>query len=219
MEKKELPGCPKLLSDLARNGTLEVHTSQHYPSTDEAMAETDYVKEFQKANLHITSVIKNVAEFLVAIGLFSFVGKAYDSPQASIVSNVLLIALGSYLTASIQHYTLMIPRIGKKYYGLLFALSVAMAFGSAVALQTYLLAPTVKAIERQLATTPPAPQPQAAPSHAEIPAPPSPGTAAPKPAAAPLSGSSCHVYTLVLKATTFTPQACWGVICAIDASA
>lgn len=154
------------------------------------MAETDYVKEFQKANLHITSVIKNVAEFLVAVGLFSFVGKAYDSPQASIVSNVLLIALGSYLTASIQHYTLMIPRIGKKYYGPLFALSVTVAFGSAVALQTYLLAPTVKAIERQLATTPPALQPQAVPSPAETRVLPAPGTDVPRPAADPSAAAA-----------------------------
>ncbi len=149
------------------------------------MAETDYVQEIQKANLHIVSVIKNVAELLVVTGLFSFIGKAYASPQATVVSNVLLFALGSYIAASIQHYTLMIPRLRKKYYGRLFALSIGIAFGIAAALQIFILAPTLKAIERQLAATPPALQLRAAPARAETQAQPSAGTAAPKPVAAP----------------------------------
>lgn len=154
------------------------------------MAEIDYVEEFQKANLHIVSVIKNTAELLVVTGLFSFIGKAYQSPQATVVSTILLFALGAYISASIQHYTLMIPRLGKKYHGWLFGISVLAAFAIATTLQIFVLAPTIKAIERQLAATPPALQLQAAPSPAGNQGQTSAGTAAPKPSSAPSAAAA-----------------------------
>lgn len=144
------------------------------------MADIDYVEEFQRANLNIANVIKNTAEFLVVTGLFSFIGKAYQSPQAEILSSVLLFALGLYIATSIQQYTLMIPRLGKKYYGPLFALSVAAAFAIAASLQIFVLAPTLKAIERQLAAAPAALRPQAVPALVESNGRSSPTTVLPK---------------------------------------
>lgn len=154
------------------------------------MAEVEEDNGFEKITLHIVSVIKNTAEILVVAGLFSFIGKAYQSTEASIFSAVLVLALGSYLSASIQHYTLKIPKAGHKHFGWYLIITVVAGLAIAVTLQLALLAPTLRAIERQLSATPPAHQLQASPSPAGIQARSSVGTDAPKPASAPSAAAA-----------------------------
>lgn len=155
-----------------------------------SMAEVDHTSEFEKVNLHIVTVIKNTAELLVVTGLFSFIGKAYNSSEATIFSGLLLLALGSYLSLSILHYALQIPKVGHKHFGWVLAASVVAAITLTVVLQLFLLAPTLRAIERQLTATPPAIQLPAAHARAGIQAQPSAGTAAPKPDAAPSAATA-----------------------------
>lgn len=135
--------------------------------------------------LDVVGAIKNGAELAVVAGLFSFIGTNYESREALIVSIVLKVSLAVFIGAHIQHRIMNIADSEKKHFFAKLLLSGLLGASTVVAIQVYLISPVLKAIERQLAATPPALQLQAAPARAETQALPSAGTAAPKPVAAP----------------------------------
>jgi multidrug transporter EmrE-like cation transporter len=154
------------------------------------MANGEFSNSFEGSTMRLVGVIKNAAELLVMIGLFSFIGKAYFSTEATIVSYALLIALGAHVSAGIQYYMMKIPKSGHKHFGKILLLSGIAGVAITSAINLTIVAPTLRAIERQLAATPPALQLQAVPSPAGNQGQTSAGTAAPKLAAAPSAAAA-----------------------------
>lgn len=134
--------------------------------------------------LDVVGAIKNGAELAVVAGLFSFIGTNYESREALIVSIVLKVSLAVFIAAHIQHRIMNIAAPEKKHFFLKLLLSAVLGVCGLFVIQVYLIGPVLKAIERQLAATPPALQLQAAPARAGTQAQPSAGTGAPRPAAA-----------------------------------
>lgn len=136
--------------------------------------------------------VKNIAELAVLAGLFSYIGKNFDSDAATIVSWVLKAGLGVMLGITVQKFAALIfgPKPGNKNYKATFIVSAVLGLVLLIAIHVFLIMPVLGAIERQQSATPPAPQLPIFPSHAEIPASTSPGTAAPKPAAAPSAAAA-----------------------------
>lgn len=131
--------------------------------------------------------VKNIAELAVLAGLFSYIGKNFDSDAATIVSWVLKAGLGVMLGITVQKFAFLLfsPKPGDKNYKTTFIVSGGLGLVLLIAIHVFLMVPVLGAIERQQSATPPAPQLQASPARAGIQAQPSAGTAAPKPAAAP----------------------------------
>lgn len=154
------------------------------------MAQGKDSNSFEDETIRIVGVIKNTAELLTITGLFSFIAKTYSSAEARIINYVLLVALGAYLSANIQHYLLEIPKRGHKHFGKILLLVAAVGLMAAVATQVFILTPTIRAIERQLGATPAASALQAVPARTESAPQTSASTAAPKPAAIPAAVSA-----------------------------
>lgn len=131
--------------------------------------------------------VKNIAELAVLVGLFSFIGKNYDSDAATIISIFLKGCLGLLLGLTVQRLAFVVfnPKPGHKSYVASFIVSGVLGMIALLAINFFLIMPVLGAIERQLAATPPALQLQASPSLAGTRDPRSPGTSAPKPAAVP----------------------------------
>lgn len=135
--------------------------------------------------VEIVGAIKNGAELTVMAGLFAFIGSNYDSPEATLVSYILKICLGAFVAAHIQRAALSFLDPNQKHFKKWFIFSAGAGLAAIMAVQFLVLVPVLAAVDRQLRATPPAIQPQAAPLPAGTQALPSPGTAAPKPVAAP----------------------------------
>lgn len=131
--------------------------------------------------------VKNIVELAVLAGLFTFIGKNYDSDAATVISWVLKGALGLLLGTAVTQLAFVIfnPKPGHKNFGTTFIVSGVLGLLALLAINYFLLMPVLGAIERQLAATPPALQLQASSAPAGTRGQTSAGTAAPKPAAAP----------------------------------
>ncbi|MDH1660762.1 hypothetical protein N5E02_04950 [Stenotrophomonas sp. GD03777] len=139
----------------------------------------------EKGALRGVQTIKNCAELATLAGLFMFIANTYDSKPAFWVSLALVGSLATFITIHVNNLFLRIARPGTKGYVPLFILSVALGFTSTVLIEVKVMVPVLLAIEKQIAATPPGQQLPVFPAHAEIPAQPSAGTAAPKPVAVP----------------------------------
>lgn len=147
----------------------------------------EVTNSFETGTIRVVGIVKTTAELLTLTGLFSFIEKAYSSTEAKILNYVLIVALGAYVSANIQHYLLPLAKPSQRHFGKILLLVVTIGLAAAVATQVFVLSPTIRAIERQLGATSPDQALQAFPPRNEIRAQPSVGIAAPKPAAAPSS--------------------------------
>lgn len=144
----------------------------------------------ERASLRGVQVIKNGAELATLAGLFTFISNTYDSKPAFWVSLALITSLATFITIHVNNLFLGFAKPGTKRYVPVFLLSVALGFTATVFIEVKVMVPVLLAIEKQIASTPPVPQLPIFPSHAEIPGQPSPGTVAPKPAAAPSAAAT-----------------------------
>lgn len=146
--------------------------------------------DFELATVSVIQTVKNGAELATLAGLFSFIGKTYQSAPAYWASLALTLALTLFITVHVNSFFLGFAKPGSKRYVPAFMLSALLGLAASMSLQLWVMVPVIAAIERQVAATPPVPQLPAAPSPAETPALRAPGTDAPKPAAAPSAAAA-----------------------------